>query len=174
MNLNVTIVIHGGGPGSGPRPGQGKGHVRDFGRRAEDAVRFYQKVPGHEEAMRHALHQYRERNKGHSGPDLRRGDRRVQWEARAAMAAATVQRMNNLGPTEGPHQYAVHNHKGEEISRSRDQRGAEIVKESLDRKKFGLGKLPPQLRKAMMLKDGEILRIGENLRQTTGGSSRNG
>ena len=93
---------------------------------------------------------------------------------RYGIRAATVRRIVNPAPSDGPELYETRNNKGEILQQFRDKAGADIAKEAGDRARFGLGKEYKALKKANALKYGVNIIEDNRLRPTTGGTGGTG
>lgn len=91
--------------------------------------------------------------------------------------SVTLKRKNNFAPfsDEGPDIYEVHDRTGKVLHKSRDERGAELVKQYIDRVKWPmLGKRPQAVQWAERFRDGRVPILDNRQRNTTGGTGGTG
>ena len=163
MRLQEALTLYFGGPGSGPRPGQGrKGFIRDHGRRAEDSVRHSMGEPG-SARFKQSMRQFKQRQGMYEGLDRRSGKAR-RWEAKAT-DTTSVKRINNPAPSDGPEIYETRSRRGQVLGQFRDKVGAENARESAARKDYKFSN-PPVLQWAKNLRDGNIQVMDERQRRT--------
>lgn len=88
--------------------------------------------------------------------------------------AATVKRINNPAPIDGPEIYETHDSSGNIERQFEDEAGANEAKHRADRKKYKLGKESKAAKEARRLRDGKLLIMDNRMRVTTGGTGGTG